>query len=145
MKKSLANSRDFNAGRRQSISWKKIAYKIGSALKGCHSCGEWEMRQYGRRSLKYYFSGHDVWRSYCPSQTGWTYYCYTCSAKDHKAWENAKDVGEEALRGSREALAALRKMRKVSGSKTTSRPQNKPLSKEMLDRLAESVEHIFKR
>lgn len=141
MRKSLADSRDFNAGRRQSLAWKKIAYKVGSPMKGCHNCGDWEMREYGARHKKFYTSGYDVWRSYSPSQTVWTYYCYTCSAKDHKAWENAADIGKDAIRGTAEAKAFHRR----AARKSSPRVQNIPLTEEQLARLAESVKHIFKK
>jgi hypothetical protein len=141
MKKSLADSRDFNAGRRQSFSWRKVAYKVGSPMKGCYNCGDYDLITVGRRTVKQYTSGFDVWRSYCPSQTEWTYYCYECSAKDYKAWENAKDVGEEPIRGTAEAKAYHRR----AARKSTTRVHSSPLSKDQLDRLAKSVAHIFKK
>jgi RNA polymerase sigma factor (sigma-70 family) len=45
---------------------------------------------------KIYDSGFDVWRSYSPRTTGWTYWCGTCGAKDEQCWENcAAELGLE--------------------------------------------------
>jgi len=144
MKKSLADSRDFNAKRRQNFAWRKIAKLVGSSWKGCDSCGVWEMRHYGKRSRKYYFTGRDVWRSYSPAQTEWTYYCYECSATDLDVRNNADDVGEEYRAGPSELMAEIRRKR-AADSRPAPRPKTKPLSEEDLDRLAESVKHIFNR
>ncbi len=102
MKKSRADSRDFNANRRQGIALSKIGYRCGSSYKGCHNCGDWEMRWVGKRRRKWYTSGKDVWRSYSPASMPedwrWTYWCYTCGARDEECWENASDIGEEYSR-----------------------------------------------
>ena len=89
-------------------------YKVGSYFKGCMHCGETiEEELPSGRTVVRYLSGHDVFRSYCPKQMGWTYYCWTCSAKDAKCWENAGDIGQDAIRGVRDAVHERRaEMRK---------------------------------
>ena len=37
---------------------------------------------------------------------GWTYWCYECGAKDEKCWENAIDIGQDAIVGSRDSVRA---------------------------------------
>lgn len=87
---------------------KRIAYKVGSMFKGCHCCGDYDQEDGGR---KRYTTGYLVYRSYVPKQVGWTYWCYECGAKDQQAWEDAKDIGMEAIRGSAEAVKAAKKYR----------------------------------
>jgi hypothetical protein len=56
------------------------------------------------KEVKRYKSGYDVFRAYDPKWLGWTYYCWTCSAKDERAWEGAEDIGLPAIRGSHDAI-----------------------------------------
>jgi hypothetical protein len=81
-------------------------YRAGSYFKGCLHCGEVEWVSFGNTEVKRYLSGYDVFRAYCPAQMGWTYWCYTCGAKDQACWENAEDIGRDAIRGTRGAIAA---------------------------------------
>ena len=89
----------------------RVAYKVGSYFKGCGQCGDTEMVPWGSRMVKRYLNGYDVYRSYAPSVTGWTYWCMTCGARDLGAWGNAKDIGEFAIRGTREAIAKAKEYR----------------------------------
>jgi len=102
-----------SAPRRQAYKLGLVGYKIGSYFKGCYNCGETDMVETASgRMKKVYRSGYFVYRAYVPSRVGWTYYCYTCSAKDDIAWEDAQDIGEEAVRGTRDAIAAVKKSRR---------------------------------
>jgi len=66
---------------------------------------------------KIYDSGFDVWRSYSPQTTGWTYWCGTCGAKDETCWENcAAELG-------------LEPRLQPSGSRT---PRKKPIKRHAL-------------
>jgi hypothetical protein len=49
------------------------SYRVGSIFKACLNC----------RST-------DVRRSYNPAWSGWTHYCFTCSAKDNQCWKPKK-------------------------------------------------------
>ena len=111
MKKLQAAMRD-----RAAASWreKKLYYKVGSVFKGCAHCGDYEEEETDSGCTKRrYTSGHMVYRSFSPSQLGWTYWCWECGAKDQAAWENAIDVGRDAITGDRDAVRrgryALRK------------------------------------
>jgi hypothetical protein len=39
---------------------------------------------------------------------GFTYYCWTCSGKDERCWQDAIDIGLPAIRGSREVIAKVK-------------------------------------
>jgi len=102
-----------SAPRRQAYKLAQVGYKIGSYFKGCANCGETEMVETASgREKKVYRSGYFVYRSYVPSRVGWTYWCYTCGAKDLCAWEDAEDIGEEAVRGCRDVVADIKKARR---------------------------------
>src|SRR5271169_2448135 len=81
---------------------RKVCYRVGSFLKGCENCGDWfwDERRNGRR-FRHFTSGFQVFRSYAPSQVHWTYVCWECGAKDYFAWANPKDIGCDAIVGSR--------------------------------------------
>lgn len=81
MTKAQAAARD-----KAAKTWKerKLWYRIGSVFKRCASCGSF-----------------DVFRSYCPADVHWTYRCTFCGAVDHAAWENAWDIGKDAIVGVR--------------------------------------------
>ena len=104
MKKLQAALRD-----RSAKAWveAKRAYKVGSYFKGCRHCGDTEVLELesGREVLRY-LSGYQVYRSYSPSAVGWTYWCYECGAKDLACWEDAADIGRDAIVGSRDAVRA---------------------------------------
>lgn len=102
MKRLQAAMRD-----RAARSWKqnRVMYRVGSYFKGCHNCGETIMVPWGNREVKRYLSGYHVFRAYCPKGTGWTYWCWTCGSKDLACWEGAEDIGEDAIRGARGAVA----------------------------------------
>lgn len=84
MTKGQAAARD-----RAAAQWKekKLWYRIGSVFKSCASCGS-----------------YDVFRSYCPADVGWTYRCTFCGAVDGTAWENAWDLGKDAIVGVRSSV-----------------------------------------
>jgi hypothetical protein len=66
----------------------KVWFRVGSAFKGCRNCGmvtEWDT----------FRSGFDIFRSYQPKWTGWTYKCFSCGSTDGDCWANATDIGEE--------------------------------------------------
>lgn len=102
MKKLQAAMRD-----RMARSWaeRKVMYKVGSVFKGCANCGDYEEEETeSGRTKRRYTSGLMVFRSYVPCRVGWTYWCYECGAKDEKCWENAIDIGQDAIVGCREAV-----------------------------------------
>jgi hypothetical protein len=101
MKKLEASMRD-----QAAKSWKqnRVMYKIGSYFKNCENCSTIELVEVGDNLVKRYRDGGPVYRSYCPRVTGWTYYCHRCSAKDGKCWDGATDIGQDAIRGTREAV-----------------------------------------
>jgi hypothetical protein len=84
-------------------------YRVGSVFKGCHNCGEYTEEESESGSVKkIYSSGFNVFRSYSPKWTRWTYWCYECGAKDLAAWENASDIGHDAIRGSKDAIRQVK-------------------------------------
>ena len=105
MKKLEAATRD-----RAAAAWRerKVMYKVGSYFKGCSNCGETEEVEVGSsgRMVLRYLTGLQVFRSYQPSAVKWTYWCYECGAKDEKCWENAIDIGQDAIVGSRDSVRA---------------------------------------
>jgi hypothetical protein len=107
MKLLQAATRDRSAKNRTAG---REMYRVGSYFKGCHHCGEveWVTAPSGRE-VKRYLTGHQVFRCYVPSRLGWTYWCYECGAKDGACWEDAQDIGADAIVGCRGAVAA-RKM-----------------------------------
>lgn len=108
MKKLQAAMRDASAKRARV---NRGMFKVGGAFKGCAHCGEWYTKIIGGRPRKIYTSGYDVFRSYDPGFVGWTFYCFTCSAKDLDAWENDADgnvkasLGKPPIMGTRPAKA----------------------------------------
>lgn len=113
MKKLQAAMRDKSA---KTWNERKHYYKVGSYFKGCLHCGETELVETnsGKEVLRY-LSGHQVYRSYSPKQIGWTYWCYECGAKDQQCWEDAIDIGRDAIVGNRDAVKNIKKqMRKDS-------------------------------
>lgn len=105
---------------------RKQMYKVGSPMKGCFNCGETEEDEKGRVK---YTSGFQVFRSYKPQWTNWTWKCWECGATDLLCWEEDKlglveaQIGKEPVIKPREAMQqyryALRKeaMAKMEGSK----------------------------
>jgi len=70
---------------------KRIAYRCGSYMKGCLNCGEkLRIRTKSGRRKTVYKSGYAVFRAYAPSETGWTFWCYECGARDRQCWANCK-------------------------------------------------------
>ena len=96
---------------RSAASWRerKVMFKVGSYFRGCRNCGdtEWVELPSGRE-VERWLTGTSVFRAYQPSASGFTYYCWDCSAKDLKCWDNATDIGLDALVGSRDAVRAVR-------------------------------------
>lgn len=68
-------------------------------MKGCRNCGEKKrIRTKNGRKKTVYTSGYAVFRSYTPSATGWTFWCYECGGKDELCWENCHaELGFAAL------------------------------------------------
>jgi hypothetical protein len=107
MNKLQASMRD-----RSAKTWKEriTMYKVGSPMKGCHNCGDVEYdEESGRRR---YLSGFQVFRSYKPWETKWTWSCQECGAKDLACWEPDQDgmvehmLGKEPIVGARGAVAS---------------------------------------
>jgi hypothetical protein len=111
MNKLQAAMRDYAA---KTWRERKLYYKVGSYFKGCHNCGEKIEIESDSGSVQVrYKSGFDVFRSYDPKGMGWTYYCWTCGAKDDLCWSDAIDIGQPAIRGSRDVVSRVRaQMRK---------------------------------
>jgi ribosomal protein L44E len=138
-----------SAPRRQTHKLKKVAYKIGSFFKGCAFCGDTEEKQVGSRMKVVYLSGYNVWRAYVPRRVNWTYWCYDCGAKDGQCWDNARDIGLDAIRGSRSAIKELRRQfhRGLSKDEPVERPKVEavdPLEKELTD-LRVQIEAILRK
>lgn len=100
---------------KSASTWRerKLMYKVGSCFKGCRQCGDFtiEVTASGKEK-KRYLTGMNVFRAFCPTQLGWTYLCWDCSAKDHRCWEDANDVGEDARLGNREAVRKMKAERR---------------------------------
>ena len=95
---------------KSAATWRerKTMYRVGSFFKGCDHCGETEEVEIGNsgRTVLRYLSGYQVFRAYQPKASGFTYYCYECSAKDLTCWPNALDIGMDAIVGSRDSVRA---------------------------------------
>jgi hypothetical protein len=106
MKKLEASMRD-NAAK--GAKMRRAMYRVGSYFKGCCNCGDTIMVETASgREVKRYTSGYDVYRAYQPSWTKFTYWCYQCGAKDLACWEDAIDIGRDAICGSRDAVRAVK-------------------------------------
>jgi hypothetical protein len=68
---------------------RKQMYKVGSPMKGCLHCGNTEEDENGRVR---YTSGFQVFRSYMPQWTKWTWKCWECGSTDLSCWA-ADDLG----------------------------------------------------
>jgi hypothetical protein len=87
----------------------KLMYKVGSWMKACATCGDFEIR-YTRsgRPYKFYKNGYNVFRAYKPWSLGtqFSWKCYDCGAIDLAAWSDDADginglmLGKEPVRGS---------------------------------------------
>jgi len=102
VRKLQAAMRDVSAKK-----WREntVMYRVGSVFKGCHHCGDYDVETSDSgREKKRYSSGFNVYRSYYPSRTHWTYLCMDCAAKDLQAWEGAIDIGLDAIVGARDAV-----------------------------------------
>jgi hypothetical protein len=68
-------------------------------MKGCRNCGEKrQIRTKSGRRKTIYKSGYAVFRAYAPNETGWTFWCYECGAKDEQCWANCySELGFAAL------------------------------------------------
>jgi hypothetical protein len=136
--------------KRQSYALSRIAYKVGSFFKGCHQCGDFEWVSLGSREVKRYSSGYNVHRAYAPSTVHWTYWCSECGARDLKAWENASDIGEFAIRGTRDAVARSkgkeirRKERLKFDAKAEVKDPVKDSEIEALEKEVERLEELLK-
>ena len=97
---------------RSAATWRerKVMYKVGSYFKGCSHCGETEEVEVGNsgRTVLHYLSGYQVFRAYQPKASGFTYYCYECSAKDLQCWSGAIDIGMDAIVGVRSSVREIK-------------------------------------
>ena len=129
--------------RRQSYALSRIAYKVGSFMKGCHFCGDFFWKEKGDREVKQYTGGFNVYRAYAPCTTGWTYLCMDCSAKDLKAWEDAKDIGEFAIRGTRDAVKNSKKFLRKEKLKFDAKAEVKdPVKDSEIEALEKEVKRL---
>jgi hypothetical protein len=97
---------------RSAKSWleRRMYYKIGSCFAGCRNCGDVVWDESGR---KRFVSGYEVFRAYRPWQTGFTWICMSCGAKDLACWSDTHgELGKEPRVGCRSALAEIRKERR---------------------------------
>ena len=96
---------------KSASTWRerKVMYRVGSYFKACRNCGQTTPVETasGKEVLRY-LSGYAVYRAYQPSATGWTYRCDECFAKDLACWEDAIDIGRDAICGSRDAVRAVK-------------------------------------
>ena len=103
MNKLQASMRD-----RAAASWRerKLYYRVGSYFKGCAFCGiTEEVETSSGRMVLRYRTGLTVFRSYCPKNLGWTYWCWDCGAKDLQCWKGATDIGKDAILGAGDVVA----------------------------------------
>lgn len=78
---------------RSAKKWRqnRTMYRIGSYFKGCENCGEKILVETASgREVVRFKSGYDVFRAYEPSVVGWTFWCWTCGAKDLVCWPGEK-------------------------------------------------------
>lgn len=71
----------------------RVAFKVGSPMKGCKHCGETTVRN----AKVVFLNGYNVYRSYKPLVEGWTYKCMECFATDDDCWHNAQGLGTEPI------------------------------------------------
>jgi hypothetical protein len=71
----------------------KVMYRVGSCIKGCRQCGitEWVTLSNGRE-VERWKTGLDVFRSYDPASCGWTWWCWSCGAKDAACWDQSDNA-----------------------------------------------------
>lgn len=99
----------------QAKKWKERikCYRVGSAFKGCMHCG---MKAWNKKGTKQIFvTGLDVVRSYKPKNSGWTYLCMECGAKDEKCWQGAWDIGMEPRIIPRDGISPFKGERQSDG------------------------------
>jgi RNA polymerase sigma factor (sigma-70 family) len=81
---------------------KRISYWSGSYRKGSRNCGETKrIRTKKGRRKAVYKSGHAVFRAYAPNETGWTFWCYECGARDEQCWPIATANSDSQLSSDR--------------------------------------------
>jgi hypothetical protein len=92
-----------------AMTWRerKVMFRVGSVFRGCHFCGitYWVELPSGKE-VERWSTGLNVFRAYQPSASGFTYYCWDCSAKDLQCWDWATDIGMDAIVGCRGAVKA---------------------------------------
>lgn len=152
MKKLQAAMKDIAAKkyRREAIHM----YRVGSYFKGCCQCGEVEwVETKGGNLVKRYRSGYDVFRAYDPRHLGWTWWCYTCGAKDLRCWEPDEhgfieyQLGKpplmgnrDAKRGARDYIIAQLEAAGVKVVKTAPKPEPPPVTS-----TASALEQLIKK
>ena len=94
---------------RSALTWRerKVMFRVGSVFRGCRFCGitYWVELPSGKE-VERWSTGLDVFRAYQPKASGFTYYCWSCSAKDLVCWPGALDIGMDAIVGCRDAVKA---------------------------------------
>lgn len=119
MNKLDASVKDASA-RRASVSIKHY-FKVGSCFKGCRHCGTTEMRVSAKgRAKEVWLDGFNVFRSYDPKFTGWTWWCYDCAAKDFDCWDCTDyaltELGQPPVQGVRSAKQDAKDRRLSQGA-----------------------------
>lgn len=130
MTKLQASMKDKSAS-----TWRerKVMYKVGSPMKGCRFCGDVEEdEETGKRR---YLTGLQVFRAYRPWETGWTFMCWDCTAKDLQCWEPdalglvEAEIGKEPLLGNREAVRVRKYQLRREAMKRIEKPEPSDLVK----------------
>jgi len=132
MNKLAASMKDRSA---KSWSERRMYYKIGSCFAGCRNCGDVVEDEFGR---KRFVSGYEVFRAYRPWQTGFTWICMSCGAKDLACWSDTHgELGKEPRVGCRSALAEIRKERREAAD-----PKPRPVKSVRIHELEQEVERL---
>lgn len=111
----------------QAAKWreKKLWYRIGSVFKSCAGCGS-----------------QDVMRSYSPTDVGWTYRCIFCGAVDDVAWENAWDLGKDAIVGVRSSVNAKKRAIRDGMNPRPERSRRPASRRSQLDEIGDELARI---
>lgn len=148
--------------RRQALALARISYKVGSCFKGCCHCGDYDLIEVGGREVKRYTSGYNVYRSYKPWATKWTWWCYDCGSKDLRCWEpdaagNVEEqLGKEPRRGARSVMidgklvetrslikAEQRKEQRAQAAPSVQRAAPKPAVEQQIEALEAKVRALM--
>ena len=123
-------------------------YKVGSPMKGCAHCGDVVVDEDTGRAR--YVSGFQVFRAYKPWNTGWTWMCAECGAKDLRCWAPDQDgmveamLGKEPIVGTREAVGQRKYELRKSLAKAAPAPDPQELArKERIRQLEAKLEVLL--